>query len=171
MGGTGQNADRRRAGVPPTARTRSVVSFSAKSAATMEDGGRHFSGSLSRRDDPEPDARCGDSALEFHPRQRRLQRVCGGSFDLVGDASDHARSSRLVVFQRKQNLIMNSKASAELILHNGRITTLDPKHPEATNLAVKDGRIVGVVDAEEYGRGQSSMVIDLKVRHGIGARA
>ena len=50
---------------------------------------------------------------------------------------------------------MNSstKASAELILHNGRITTLDPEHPEATNLAVKDGRIVGVDDAEEYLRG------------------
>src|SRR5947208_5118246 len=167
MGGTGQNADRGRAGVPPTARTRSVVSFSAKSAATMEDGGRHFSGSLSRRDDPEPDARCGDSALEFHPRQRRLQRLCGGSFDLGGDASDHTRSSWLVVFQRKQDLIMNSQASPELILHNGRITTLDPAHPEATNLAVKDGRIVGVDDAEEYERGLNIKVIDLKGRRVI----
>ena len=36
----------------------------------------------------------------------------------------------------------------DLILHNGRITTLDPKYPEATNLAVKDGRIIGVDDAE-----------------------
>ena len=36
------------------------------------------------------------------------------------------------------------KTSADLILHNGRITTLDSKHPEASNLAIKDGRIVGV---------------------------
>src|SRR5947208_13780098 len=97
MGGTGQNADRGRAGVPPTARTRSVVSFSAKSAATMEDGGRHFSGSLSRRDDPEPDARCGDSALEFHPRQRRLQRVCRVTFDLGVEASAPALASYLAL--------------------------------------------------------------------------
>ena len=40
---------------------------------------------------------------------------------------------------------MNPTAPApDLILHNGRITTLDPKRPEAKNLAVKDGRIVGV---------------------------
>ena len=31
-----------------------------------------------------------------------------------------------------------NKKSADLILHNGRITTLDPKYPEATNLAIKD---------------------------------
>ena len=59
---------------------------------------------------------------------------------------------------------MNSKASAELILHNGRITTLDPEHPEATNLAVKDGRIVGVDDAEEYLRGPDTKEIDFKGR-------
>src|SRR5205823_4828920 len=62
---------------------------------------------------------------------------------------------------------MNSSTQAELILHNGRITTLDPEHPEATNLAVKDGRIVGVDDAEEYERGPNIKVIDLKGRRVI----
>ncbi len=62
---------------------------------------------------------------------------------------------------------MNSKTSPDLILHNGLITTLDPKHPEATNFAVKDGRIVGVDDAEEYGRGPNTKVVDLKGRRVI----
>ncbi|MGH7994549.1 MAG: amidohydrolase, partial [Limisphaerales bacterium] len=59
------------------------------------------------------------------------------------------------------------KTSADLILHNGRITTLDPKYPEAANLAVKDGRIAGVDDAEEYERGPATKVIDLKGRRVI----
>ena len=62
---------------------------------------------------------------------------------------------------------MNSKASPDLILHNGRITTLDRNCPEATNLAVKDGRIVGVNDAEEYEPGPNTKVIDLKGRRVI----
>jgi predicted amidohydrolase YtcJ len=36
---------------------------------------------------------------------------------------------------------MNEKTVPDIILHNGRITTLDPKYPEATNLAIKDGNI------------------------------
>ena len=39
-----------------------------------------------------------------------------------------------------------NKNEADLILHNGRITTLDAKHPEATNIAIKGGRIAGVDD-------------------------
>jgi predicted amidohydrolase YtcJ len=62
---------------------------------------------------------------------------------------------------------MSSKGSPDLILHNGQITTLDPKRPEATNLAVKDGRITGVDDAEEYQRGPNTKVIDLKGRRVI----
>ena len=42
---------------------------------------------------------------------------------------------------------MNTKSAPDLILHNGRITTLDLKYPEAKNVAIKDGRIVGVDDA------------------------
>ncbi len=53
---------------------------------------------------------------------------------------------------------------ADLILANGHISTLDSKYSEATNLAVKDGRIIGVDDAEEYQRGPDTKVIDLKGR-------
>src|SRR5215469_7452907 len=59
------------------------------------------------------------------------------------------------------------KTNADLIVHNARITTLDPKYPEAANLAVKDGRIIGVDEAEEYERGPDTKVIDLKGRRVI----
>ncbi|HYU23405.1 MAG TPA: amidohydrolase family protein, partial [Candidatus Dormibacteraeota bacterium] len=62
---------------------------------------------------------------------------------------------------------MKTKSAPDLILHNGRITTLDAKSPEATNLAIKDGRIVGVDDAESYERGPETKVIDLKGRRVI----
>ena len=62
---------------------------------------------------------------------------------------------------------MKTSLIPDLILHNGRITTLDPKYPEATNLAVKDGRIIGVDDAEEYQPGPDTKVIDLKGRRVI----
>src|SRR6202158_5154852 len=62
---------------------------------------------------------------------------------------------------------MNAKTVPDIILHNGRITTLDPKYPEATNLAIKDGRIVGVDEAEEYQRGLETKVIDLQGRRVI----
>jgi hypothetical protein len=62
---------------------------------------------------------------------------------------------------------MKTSTQPDLILHNGRITTLDPKYPEAQNLAIKDGRIVGVDDAEEYQRGPDTKVIDLKGRRVI----
>ena len=32
----------------------------------------------------------------------------------------------------------------DLILHNGRITTLDAKHPEANNLAVKEVQAIAI---------------------------
>ena len=59
------------------------------------------------------------------------------------------------------------KDQVDLILHNGRITTLDPNYPEAANIAIKDGRIVGVDEAEEYERGPNTRVIDLKGRRVI----
>src|SRR5450755_3464531 len=62
---------------------------------------------------------------------------------------------------------MNTSIVPDLILHNGRITTLDPKYPEAASLAVKGGRIVGVDDAEEYERGPNTKVIDLQGRRVI----
>ena len=62
---------------------------------------------------------------------------------------------------------MNSKTAPDLILHNSRITTLDPKYPEAKNLAIMAGRIIGVDDAESYERGPQTRVIDLKGRRVI----
>ena len=62
---------------------------------------------------------------------------------------------------------MTANTAADLILNNGLITTLDPKYPEAKNLAIKDGRIVGVDDAEEYEHGPNTKVIDLKGRRVI----
>src|SRR5712664_2153771 len=59
---------------------------------------------------------------------------------------------------------MNAKAVPDIILHNGRITTLDPKYPEATNLAIKDSRVLAADDAEEYRRGPATKVIDLRGR-------
>ncbi len=62
---------------------------------------------------------------------------------------------------------MNSSIVPDLILHNGKITTLDPKYPEANNLAIKDSKIIGVDDAERYQRGPQTQVIDLRGRRVI----
>jgi len=59
---------------------------------------------------------------------------------------------------------MNAKTVPDIILHHGRITTLDSRSPEATNLAIKDGRIIAVDDAEGYPRGPGTKVIDLQGR-------
>src|SRR5437016_12194049 len=62
---------------------------------------------------------------------------------------------------------MNDTSAPDLILENAKITTLDRAKPEATSLVVKNGRIVGVDDAEEYERGPNTKVIDLKGRRVI----
>jgi hypothetical protein len=62
---------------------------------------------------------------------------------------------------------MKPNSGPDLLLHNGRITTLDHGHPEAKNLAIKNGRIVGVDDAESYERGPETKVIDLRSRRVI----
>src|SRR6187402_272951 len=67
----------------------------------------------------------------------------------------------------KVNSLMSAKIIPDLILHNGRITTLDPKYPEAKNVAIKDGRIAAVDEAEEYEHGPHTTVIDLKGRRVI----
>jgi predicted amidohydrolase YtcJ len=59
------------------------------------------------------------------------------------------------------------KKAADLIVYNGKITTLDPRYPNAQNAAIKDGRIIGVDDAEAYQRGPNTRVIDLKGRRVI----
>src|ERR1043165_8524653 len=59
---------------------------------------------------------------------------------------------------------MKTTQHADLILHNGRITTLAPKNPEATNLAIKEGRLLAMDDVEEYQPGPATKVIDLQGR-------
>jgi predicted amidohydrolase YtcJ len=56
---------------------------------------------------------------------------------------------------------------ADLILQNGRITTLDTRHPEAKEVIIADGRIVGVDNAAEFERGPNTKVIDLNGRRVI----
>jgi predicted amidohydrolase YtcJ len=59
------------------------------------------------------------------------------------------------------------KPVPDLILLNGNITTLDAQHPEAKEVAVADGLIVGVDNASEFERGPNTKVIDLKGRRVI----
>ncbi|MCW1924953.1 amidohydrolase [Luteolibacter arcticus] len=49
----------------------------------------------------------------------------------------------------------------DLILRNGRVTTLDPAKPEAKHVAIKDGRILATSD-EEIQPGPQTKVIDLQ---------
>ncbi len=50
----------------------------------------------------------------------------------------------------------------DLILKNGKITTLDPARPEASQLAIKDGRVLAVDDAANFPAGPDTKVIDLR---------
>ena len=61
---------------------------------------------------------------------------------------------------------MNTPTGIDLILHNGRITTLDPAHPEATSLAIGGGRILWVdEEARHDARSDASIRrLDLKGR-------
>src|SRR4030095_4432062 len=64
-------------------------------------------------------------------------------------------------------MISTNKHHAGLILLNGRISTLDPQHPEATSVIVRNGRVIGVDDAEKFERDPNSIVIDLNGRRVI----
>src|SRR6266487_5573144 len=132
----------------------------------MEDGSCYVPGRFPGRDGFEFGPRSGDSVLELCAWQRGLQRLRRGWFDVGGNAASHAGASRLAqsTTTKERENRMNPKTVPDLILHNGRITTLDSKHPEATSLAIKDGRIVGVDDAERYERGPNTKVIDLNDR-------
>jgi len=59
------------------------------------------------------------------------------------------------------------RPTADLILQRGRITTLDPLHPEAEELVIVDGVIAGVDNAAEFARGPATKVIDLGGRRVI----
>src|SRR6516225_7517939 len=57
--------------------------------------------------------------------------------------------------------------AADLIIHNARITTLDRSQPEASALAVQDGRFTAVgadADVLRLARGAGTRVIDARGR-------
>ncbi len=63
----------------------------------------------------------------------------------------------------------NMNEAPDLILHNGRITTLDPKLPEVTALSITNGRVAAIgsdKDILTQAKG-STRVVDLKGRRGI----
>ncbi|WP_038162584.1 amidohydrolase [Verrucomicrobium sp. BvORR106] len=62
---------------------------------------------------------------------------------------------------------MSASPAPDLILINGRITTLESSHPEAKELVIKDGRIVGVDNARDFTAGPETKVIDLQGRRVI----
>ncbi len=61
---------------------------------------------------------------------------------------------------------MNTPVIADLILHNGRLHTVDRAKPKASAVAIKDGKFVAVgTDAEAMAlRGSATQVIDLRGR-------
>lgn len=58
----------------------------------------------------------------------------------------------------------DSQAAADLVLINGRITTMDPSKPEATALAAKSGRFIGVGENAEIRRfiGDTTRVVNAR---------
>src|SRR5260370_12988543 len=59
------------------------------------------------------------------------------------------------------------KPIADLILQNGRITTLDPSHPSATEVVIVGDKFAGVDNTAEFERGPQTKVVDLKGRRVI----
>ncbi|HEY0258034.1 MAG TPA: amidohydrolase [Candidatus Methylacidiphilales bacterium] len=59
------------------------------------------------------------------------------------------------------------KPTPDLILKNGRITTLDRQRPEAKEVVVSGGRIVGIDNAFEFQAGPETKVVDLGGRRVI----
>lgn len=63
----------------------------------------------------------------------------------------------------------DAMAEADLILRNARITTLDPRHPDVSALAVRDGLVIAIGDDAEVMRhaGAHTRVIDGEGRRAI----
>jgi predicted amidohydrolase YtcJ len=55
----------------------------------------------------------------------------------------------------------------DLILENGRITTLDATQPDATGIAIKDGKVLAVTNSTPLPRSPETKVIDLQGRRAI----
>ncbi|HSJ02273.1 MAG TPA: amidohydrolase [Verrucomicrobium sp.] len=62
---------------------------------------------------------------------------------------------------------MSASPVPDLILTNGRITTLEASQPEAQEVVIKDGRIIGLDNARDFTAGPNTKVIDLQGRRVI----
>ena len=62
---------------------------------------------------------------------------------------------------------MRTDSAPDVILHNGRINTLDPLRPEIRNLSIRNGRIQAVENVSEAQGGDKTLVIDLNGRRVI----
>lgn len=62
---------------------------------------------------------------------------------------------------------METDRTPDVILHNGRINTLDPLRPEVGSLSIRDGRIRAVENVSEDQRSDKTLVIDLNGRRVI----
>src|SRR5215831_14862740 len=91
--------------------------------------------------------------------RRLTRRDVIGAVALLGTASVRTENANL-----KEGPVM-----ADLILHNGRITTLDPARPEVTAIAVRAGQVLATGDDGEVlaHRGGSTRVVDLQKRRAI----
>ena len=62
---------------------------------------------------------------------------------------------------------MQTDRAPDLILHNGRISTLDRLRPEVGSLSIQNGRIQTVGNVSKHQRGDHTLVIDLQGRRVI----
>jgi predicted amidohydrolase YtcJ len=62
---------------------------------------------------------------------------------------------------------MSASIIPDLILTHGRVTTLDAAKPEAREVIIKDGRIIGLDNAGDFATSRQTKVIDLKGRRVI----
>jgi predicted amidohydrolase YtcJ len=72
-----------------------------------------------------------------------------------------------MVDKRKGTAFMSTSPVPDLILRNGRISTLDRSLPEVTAIAIRGGRITGVGNMVDNEPGPTTKVIDLKGRRVI----
>lgn len=72
-------------------------------------------------------------------------------------------------FAGKSGFASGANMTADLILFNGQFHTVDPEQPQATAVAIKDGRflIVGTDAQAMTTRGSATKVVDLKGRRAI----
>jgi len=93
---------------------------------------------------------------DLFDEQRR--RLCLGTLGaaIAGSAMTPSHA------QRKSD--MASSSAPDLILHNGRFTTLDRANPEASAVAIKDGRFLRVGRSEDVLplAGTGTRVVDLQ---------